>query len=56
MVKGIAKKKKRIVMGFDGRSMTLFGRLFPKLTPTIITKVLKASKLELFDGVFSQGE
>lgn len=56
MVKGISKKKKRIVMGFDGRSMTLFGRLFPKLTPTIITKVLKASQLELFDGVFNQGE
>lgn len=54
MVKGISKKKKRIVMGFDGTSMTLFGRLFPKLTPNIITSVLKASKLELFDSVFSE--
>ena len=54
MVKGIAKKKKRIVMGFDGCFMTFFGRLFPRLTPKIITKVLKMSKLELFDSVFKE--
>ena len=53
VVKGIRKKKKRMVMGFDGRSMSLFGRIFPKLTPSIITKVLKASKLDLFNDVFN---
>lgn len=52
IVKGIAKKKKRTVMGFDGCSMSFFSRLFPKLTPTIITGVLKASKLEMFNEVF----
>ena len=52
IVKGIHKKKKRMVMGFDGKSMSIFGRLFPKLTPTIITKVLKTSKLDLFKDVF----
>lgn len=56
IVKGIAKKKKRIVMGFDGRSMSIFGRLMPKATPSIVRKVLKTSKLEMFDGVFKQGE
>lgn len=52
IVKGIAKKKKTIVMGIDGRPMSLFGRLFPKLTPNLITKVLKTSKLEMFNEVF----
>ncbi|MBQ7236929.1 MAG: SDR family NAD(P)-dependent oxidoreductase [Clostridia bacterium] len=52
IVKGIAKKKKRTVMGFDGRSMSFFGRIMPKLTPNIITAVLKASKLEMFNEVF----
>ncbi len=53
MVKGIAKRKKSIVMGIDGRPMTFFGRIFPRLTPTLITKVLKSSKLEMFDEVFN---
>jgi short-subunit dehydrogenase len=52
ITKGIHRKKKEMVMGFDGRSMSIFGRLFPKLTPSIITKVLKTSKLEMFDKVF----
>jgi short-subunit dehydrogenase len=52
IIKGIVKRKKKIVLGFDGRSMSIFGRLFPKLTPTIITSVLKASKLDLFNDVF----
>ena len=52
IVKGISKKKKRIVMGFDGCSMSFFGRLFPKMTLNIITGVLKSSKLEMFNEVF----
>ena len=52
IVKGIKKRKKSMVMGFDGRSMSIFGRLFPKLTPSIIRGVLKCSKLELFKDVF----
>ena len=52
IIKGISKRKKRIVIGFDGRSMSFFGRLFPKLTPSIITSVLKSSKLDLFEDVF----
>lgn len=53
IVKGIKKRKKRIVMGFDGRSMSFFGRLFPKMTPSIVTKVLRSSKLDLFEDVFN---
>lgn len=55
IVKGIRKKKKRIVMGIDGHLMSFFSRMFPKMTPSIITKVLKASKLDLFDNVFKEG-
>ncbi len=53
IVKRITKRKKRTVMGFDGQSMNVFGRIMPKATPSIITKVLKTSKLELFDEVFN---
>ena len=56
IVKGITKKKKRIVMGIDGRPMAFLGRFFPSLTPNIITKVLKASKLEMFTNVFDYKE
>lgn len=54
IVKGIARRKKRIVMGFDGKSMSFFGRLFPKFTPSLVRKVLKISKLELFNEVFTE--
>lgn len=52
IVKGIARKKKRMVMGADGRSMSFFSRLMPGATPSIVAKVLKASGLELFSDVF----
>lgn len=53
IVRGIKKRKKSIVMGFDGHSLSLFGRLFPKVTPSIVRKVLKTSGLELFKDVFT---
>ena len=53
IVKGIAKKKKRTVMGFDGRMMSFFGRLFPTFTHNLTTKVLKISKLDLFEDAFN---
>ena len=52
IVKGIARKKKRMVMGADGRSMSFFSRIMPGATPSIVAKVLKASELELFSDVF----
>jgi len=52
IVRAIVRKKKRLVTGFDGHSLSFFGRLFPKLTPSLVTKVLKTSKMDLFDGVF----
>jgi short-subunit dehydrogenase len=53
IVKSIRKKKKRLVIGFDGKSMGFFGRIMPKLTPSIVTSVLKASKLDMFEDVFN---
>ena len=52
IIKGIKRKKKRIIFGFDGMSLNIFGRLFPKATPSLVAKVLKASKLDLFSDVF----
>ncbi len=52
MTKGIVKKKKRIVMGIDGCHMTFYARIFPKITPKIITTVLKLSKLEMFNELY----
>ena len=53
IVRGIKKHKKNVVMGFDGRSMSIFGRLFPNFTASLVRKVLKVSGLELFKDVFS---
>lgn len=52
IVKGIVKKKKRIIFGYQARFMSFFGRIFPKLTPTLISKVFKMSGADLFDQVF----
>ncbi len=50
---GIHKKKKRIVFGYQARSMSLLGRLFPKSAPSLITNAFKLSKFELFDDIFN---
>ncbi len=52
IVKAIKKKKKKYVLGFDGKFMGCFGRIFPRTTTSIITKVLKSSKLEMFSDTF----
>lgn len=54
IVKGIHKKKKRIVFGYQARTMSFLSRAFPKSAPSLITKVFKASKFDLFDDVFDK--
>lgn len=49
--KGIRKKKKRVIVGFDARLMNFFYKLMPKTTVKIIRKVLKNSKISMFDGI-----
>ncbi len=52
IVRAIVRKRPRLVMGIDGHFMSFFSRLFPNSTPTLISKVLKLSKLEMFKNVF----
>lgn len=52
ILKKISRKKKKIVIGFDGRFMNFFYRLFPSLTPSLIRSILKCSKLKLFNDIF----
>ena len=53
ITKAIRKKKKRIVFGYQARSMSLLGRLFPKTAPSIVANVLKASKLDIFNDLLN---
>lgn len=56
IVKGLRKKKSAIITGADGKSMSFFVRMLPKSTPSIVTKVLKSSNLDLFKEVFDEKE
>ena len=53
MLKKIARKKPRIIIGFDAHLMNLGYKLFPVTTNRLIAWVLKRAKLELFDEVFN---
>lgn len=52
MIKKIARKKKRIVLGLDAKAMDFFARLMPVTTLRIISWVLKKSKIALFEELF----
>ena len=52
IVKGIRKRRKQICMGFDGRFLAFFAKVMPIYGPFIIAKVLKISKMDLFNDVF----
>ena len=53
ILKRIEKKKKRIVVGKDAIIMKIGYRLFPRTFPYVCAKVLKKSKIKLFQDVFS---
>lgn len=52
MLKKIIKKRKTIIPGADAKAMHVFGKLFPNFTDKFICKVLKKSKLTVFEDVF----
>ena len=54
IVKGIYKRKKKIVIGFDGKFLNFMGKFCPRLGARLVAFVLRKSKLELFDGVFKE--
>ena len=49
----IEKKKKRIVVGKDAKIMKNFYHLFPRSFPHLCSKVLKKSKIKLYQDVFN---
>lgn len=50
--RGIIKKRKRMVLGFDAKLMDIGYRWFPRCAPRFFGRVLKGAKIELFDDVF----
>ena len=55
IIRKIKAKRKKIVLGFDGKFLAFGGKYFPHLTAKLTAKVLKISKLELFKNLF-EGE
>lgn len=51
ILRRLKRRKRRIVVGKDAHFMSIMYRLFPRLTPRLITWVLKKSGLELFKKV-----
>lgn len=54
IVKKIVKKRKRIVVGFDAKLMDTFYRHFPRTFSHTCSKVLKKSKIKLYENVFKK--
>ncbi len=54
IVKGIKKKKRRMIFGKDAHFMSMLARVMPKTSTDILSGVLKISKMELFNEVFSE--
>ena len=51
ILRRVRKRKRRIIVGFDAHIMSFTYRLFPHLAPKMLTKIIKGSKLELFNKV-----
>lgn len=51
--RGILKKKRKMIIGKDAKAMNFFFRLMPKTTSRIVSKILKKSKMRLFDDIFN---
>ena len=50
--RGITKKKRRMIFGFDAKILNFFYKLMPKTTTRLVAVVLKKSKMKLFDEIF----
>lgn len=51
--KAIIRKKKRCVFGMDAKWMNRLYSRFPKFAPKLFGKILKKSKLKLFEDIFN---
>ncbi len=54
IIKKIAKKKRRVVVGYDAHLMSGFYKLMPRTTLKAMTAVLKKSNDPMFDNVFKK--
>lgn len=54
IVRGIQKKKRRMVFGKDARIMNMMYKIFPKKSTSLFAYVMKKSKLELFREIFDE--
>ena len=50
--KGILKRRKRMVFGFDAKAMDKLYRHFPNTSLKLFNSILKRADIELFDDVF----
>lgn len=53
IVRGIVKKKRRMVYGTDAWFMRVMYKFFPKSSPRFIGWVMKKSKQKIFDDIFA---
>lgn len=51
IMRKIRRRKSRIVVGADAHLMSFMYRHFPRLTPKLISKILKKTKLEIFSQI-----
>lgn len=52
IVKGIKKRRTRMVVGADAKLMDILYRLFPRFSLRLVRKVLKSSRQDLFCDIF----
>ena len=51
ILRRVARRKRRIIVGKDAHFMNFIYKFFPRLAPRLITKFLKKSGLELFNQI-----
>lgn len=56
IVKGIVKKKRRMVFGSDAWFMRVMYKFFPRTSPRFIGRVMKKSKQKVFADIFNKDE
>lgn len=49
ILKGMEKRKKRIIIGSDAKTLRAFHKLAPSLSAPVVLAVMKASGMEIFD-------
>ena len=49
ILKGMAKRKKRMIIGSDAKTLRAFHKIAPSLSASVVLAVMKASGLEVFD-------